>query len=57
MQFALLPTSLNYFSQDGFGSLLVVVCYVYRISAHISADRIAHLSPIEFSSAGIEMDV
>ena len=43
--------------QDGFDSCLVAVYYVNGSSARISADRNALLSPIEFSSAGIEIGV
>ena len=48
-----------YFSKDGFDLCLVAVyyMYVYRSSARISADRNTLLSPIEFSSAGIEIGV
>ena len=46
-----------YFSKDGFDSCLVAVYYVYGSSARIGADRNALLSPIEFSSAGIEIGV
>ena len=41
-----------YFLKDGFDSY-----YVYGSSARIGADRNALLSPIEFSSAGIEIGV
>ena len=45
------------FSQDGFGSCLLVVYHFYGRSARISADRNALLSPIEFSSPGIKIGV
>ena len=47
----------SYFSQGNFGSCLVVVNYVHRSLARISADRNTLLFPIEFSSAGIWMGV
>ena len=47
--------SILHFSKDGTGSCLVVVHKVNGSSARISADRNALFSPIEFSSAEIEI--